>query len=297
MAQVIEVPGMGNVEFPDGMSESDIANAIDTGLAQQKQQNQDASSAADMGMAMAIPAAAAIAPAIPQAVNTATTIASPAVSGAWNAAKGLGGAYLSNPGSMAVDAAAAHLGLPPPVASAKIEPLYKGINQSYVNAKDYINKTGQFTPPSAPAAAPTAVPNEVAQAQALSKSMTPEQLVSHAQSGQSMEQLAAQQAAKPVVGGPAAQEGADFIQRMAQKFAPIAERVAPVLQKIAPIVNNPVTRFAAGPVGQFIQGATYSPSTGPQVPAAGPYRGMEINPTTRRAWTTQELAAYNNQYK
>lgn len=97
----------------------------------------------------------------------------------------------------------------------------------------------------------------------------------------------------PAVGGPAAQEGANFIQRMARQFAPMAESVAPVLQKIAPIVNNPITRFATGPVGQFIQGAAYSPSTGPQTPTSGPYRGMEINPMTHRPWTAAEIQQAN----
>lgn len=37
MSQVIEVPGLGNVEFPDDMSEKEIADAIDAQLAQQNQ--------------------------------------------------------------------------------------------------------------------------------------------------------------------------------------------------------------------------------------------------------------------
>ena len=32
---------------------------------------------------------------------------------------------------------------------------------------------------------------------------------------------------------------------------------------------------------------------GPAVPQKGPYRGMEINPMTRRPWTREELAAIN----
>jgi hypothetical protein len=39
MAQVIEVPGMGNVEFPDEMSQEDIADAIDNQLKSQSQSN------------------------------------------------------------------------------------------------------------------------------------------------------------------------------------------------------------------------------------------------------------------
>ena len=37
MSQVIEVPGLGNVEFPDNMSEKEMADAIDAQLAQQNQ--------------------------------------------------------------------------------------------------------------------------------------------------------------------------------------------------------------------------------------------------------------------
>ena len=63
MAQVIEVPGMGNVEFPDDMNESDIADAIDNHLAGQHQQAMSDASAVDVGMA-AIPAAMAASPAL-----------------------------------------------------------------------------------------------------------------------------------------------------------------------------------------------------------------------------------------
>ena len=56
----------------------------------------------------------------------------------------------------------------------------------------------------------------------------------------------------PAIGGPAAQEGSNFIERIAQKYAPIAQRVAPIL-------NNPVTRALTGPVGQAAQGMLYSP--------------------------------------
>ena len=56
----------------------------------------------------------------------------------------------------------------------------------------------------------------------------------------------------PAVGGPAAQEGSNFIERIAQKYAPVAQRIAPIL-------NNPVTRALTGPVGQVAQGMLYSP--------------------------------------
>lgn len=178
----------------------------------------DDSTAAALSMA-AIPAATAVGTSLPQGVNTATNIAGPTVSGAYNAAKNLGGAYLRNPGSLAVDVAASTVGLPPPTAAAKIEPLYKGVNQSYLNAKDYINKTGKF----APTVANTA------------ENIT--KILSSPDVNAASNQIAAQQAAgiKPApvpIGGPAAQQGATFIQRITQQFAPIASRVAPVLNAV-----------------------------------------------------------------
>lgn len=38
----------------------------------------------------------------------------------------------------------------------------------------------------------------------------------------------------------------------------------------------------------------YSPELGPQTPTTGRMRGMEINPTTRRPWTPQEIKQYEN---
>jgi hypothetical protein len=56
----------------------------------------------------------------------------------------------------------------------------------------------------------------------------------------------------PPVGGPAAQQGADFLENMATKFGALA-------QKYAPVINNPVTRTVGkigGVGGQF---ALYHP--------------------------------------
>lgn len=102
----------------------------------------------------------------------------------------------------------------------------------------------------------------------------------------------------PTVGGPAAQQGSNFIERITKQFAPVAERVAPVLKSVAnsPIINNPVTRFAASAPVMGAQLALTPSSTGPAVPSRGPMRGSEINPTTGRPWTAQELQRYHAQY-
>jgi hypothetical protein len=123
-----------------------------------------------------------------------------------------------------------------------------GIEATYTNVKDWLNKAGQFAPQTT---APTAGPvvDEVGQAAKLAQNMTPEELVAHATSGQTQTQLAAQQAAKEAqiaaTQGKSAVEGSNFIKTITQKFAPMAEAVAP-------IVNNPVTRTlgrVAGPAG------------------------------------------------
>ena len=43
---------------------------------------------------------------------------------------------------------------------------------------------------------------------------------------------------EPPIGGPAAQQGTNFIQRIAQQYGSIAQKVAPVLQKAAPMVEG-----------------------------------------------------------
>lgn len=103
------------------------------------------------------------------------------------------------------------------------------------------------------------------------------------------------------IGGPAAAEGQSFIQRIAQQYGQIAQKVAPTLQGIA---ESPVGRVAGGALrvagSAPVVGAqlmTHSAPLGPQVPAAGPQRGGEINPRTGQPWTAQDLAQYNQQYR
>jgi hypothetical protein len=73
------------------------------------------------------------------------------------------------------------------------------------------------------------------------------------------------------------QTGMDYVSKMRQIAA---EKV----------IQNAGTLAKAG-VG--IGAATYSAPLGPPVPNKGPYRGMEINPMTGRAWRPEELAQIN----
>jgi hypothetical protein len=109
---------------------------------------------------------------------------------------------------------------------------------------------------------------------------------------------AAQQAAKTAqiaaTQGPAAVEGASFVENISKKFAPMAAKVAPIL-------NNPVVqgagRVLSSPITLGAQLMAHSPSTGPAVPSTGRLRGSEINPLTNRPWTPNEIAAYEKNYQ
>jgi hypothetical protein len=87
----------------------------------------------------AVPAIAAGANAIGQGVRTAGAIAAPAFTAAGDLAK----TYMTRPGAAVVDLAAHGMGLPPPTAT---ETAYKGLGQTYQNARDFVKKTGQFAP-------------------------------------------------------------------------------------------------------------------------------------------------------
>jgi hypothetical protein len=92
------------------------------------------------------------------------------------------------------------------------------------------------------------------------------------------------------------QRGADIASKMRQFAAskvlgPAGEALGAAGKMLAPLA--PAARVLAGPIGTGAQLLLHSGSTGPQVPMQGPFRGMEINPTTGRPWTPQELAQIN----
>ena len=107
-----------------------------------------------------------------------------------------------------------------------------------------------------------------------------------------------QNAARPMppqTGGPAAQEGANFLENIAKKYAPAVSRMGTA------IMDNPIMRG----VGQVARVAGSAPVMGAQMaltpgnvgqnynfPTRGPMAGNEINPRTGRPWTPQELSQY-----
>jgi len=90
----------------------------------------------------------------------------------------------------------------------------------------------------------------------------------------------APQPAQAPVGGPAAAQGATFLERMASMASKYA----------------PAARVATG-VGAMVMPGNVGQNYGAQFPQTGPMRGMEINPATGRPWTPQELQQYSQQYR
>jgi len=173
-----------------------------------------------------VPRITSAAAATPGAVSGAyNQVAKPVMSGGWQAAKGLGGSYIKNPGGLAADVLASKMGLPPPVASQKVQPLYEGMNQSYQNVKDWMqqraNAAAQPKAPTGP------VPNEVAVGQKLAQGMTAEELASAMQRNLTPEQIAAEQQAKGV-GQPGT------FRSLAQKYGPMVGRVGGAIGKALP---------------------------------------------------------------
>jgi hypothetical protein len=67
------------------------------------------------------------------------------------------------------------------------------------------------------------------------------------------------------------------------------QRITPVAQAVAPIAR------AASGVGAALMPGNMGQNY--PFPTSGPMRGQEINPTTGRPWTAQELQQYNSQMR
>ena len=128
-----------------------------------------------------------------------------------------------NLGKLTTDLAMGALGLPPPVAAASA---LEGIKGTYSNVQDYLNKSGQFAP---------------------KPPINPIQVNPGSPVGQA------------TIGGPAAQQGSTFIQRMAQQFAPIAARVAPVLNTAGRVAGPAGLAYNAYQGAEFAQQAELGP--------------------------------------
>ena len=174
-------------------------------------------------------------PNVSGAVQTAGKIVGPAAGAVGNVAK----TYLTNPVAALTDLTMGHFGLPPPVAGTQIAP---GVQESYQQVKDYLNKSGQFAPKPAPGA-------EMANAARINQAIGPEGLAAAMKPGAQIPTTA------PAVGGPAAAEGSTFITRMAQKFAPMARAVAPVLNTAGRVAGPAGLAYNAYEGAKFAQDA------------------------------------------
>lgn len=169
------------------------------------------------------------------ALQTAGKIVGPAAGAVGNVAR----TYMTNPVAALTDVTMSHLGLPPPVASTQLAP---GINESYQQVKDWMSKSGQFAPKPAPTA-------EMANAAKINQAIGPEGLAAAMKPGAAMPTQA------PVVGGPAAAEGKNFIASITQKFAPMARAVAPVLNTAGRVAGPAGLAYNAYEGAKFAQDA------------------------------------------
>ena len=166
-------------------------------------------------------------PNVGRAVQTAGKIVKPAASAVGSTL----GTYLSNPVAAMTDITMGHFGMPPPVASTKITP---GVQESYQQVKDWLTKQGQFKPTSLTGGANPAFDTAM---------NTPHpSTVPGATTA-------------PAVGGPAAAEGSSFIERIAQKFAPVAAKVAPVLNTVGRVAGPAGLAYNAYEGAKFAQEA------------------------------------------
>lgn len=157
MSQVIEVPGVGNVEFPDDMGEHEISHAIQSRIIPQHEQQQQNTQNAESTMAAAAPAVAVptamnvaqgavtganavrnAVPVIPEAYQTAKTVAAPL----GKSIADLYGQYKNIP-KLLTDVTFGHFTGVPPTAVSSLKP---GVEDTYKNVMDYLNKRGQFEP-------------------------------------------------------------------------------------------------------------------------------------------------------
>ena len=136
MAQVIEVPGMGNVEFPDDMNESDIANAIDNQMSQQANAN---APVAKTGLAAIAPVAETTAGTGPGLTNVARGVGQAIYETGPGPAVGAVKNYFSHPvANLGIDLASHALGSPvPPMATAATLPYIKSVGEKYKQAMNY----------------------------------------------------------------------------------------------------------------------------------------------------------------
>ena len=218
--------------------------------------------------AMAPGAANAVANTVVPAAQAGYKIAQPAVSGTFNAGMNLAKTYMQNPAGLAADVAASHLGLPPPVASEQAKPMYQGIQQSYQQAKDYVNRAGQFAPQTAPQpAANAAMASQAARENAIATAVhnhlqaNPGEMADfqqHFGNPEAMAQVATQKGI-PIPGVntvnatmPATGTAENFLGRMSN----LAKQYNSIGKVAGGILNNPATRFL-GSIGGMA--ATYSP--------------------------------------
>lgn len=217
------------------------------------------------GVSAGAPAAGANIPAAGTA-NPNASVGQQAIA-AGQTAINMGNEFLGSPIGHALEAYGGYKGL------GKLLDRYKGVPTGAPATNAVAAAPKQpfgFTPPTTPTASAGAVPSAAPSVGAA----TP---------------------AQPPIGGPAAQQGSTFVQRLSQQFGQMRQAVAPVVEQAAARAL-PLARGATA-IGATIMPGNVGQNYGAHFPQTGPMRGSEINPRTGRPWTTQELAAYSAQYR
>ena len=158
--------------------------------------------------------------------------------------------YASKPGLAVADlVAGSMLGAPP---KATVEGA-QALGETYKNVRDYLSKTGKVVPPAGAPAAPAAqagvVADELANAAKISRAIGPEGLAAGMKAGGAFPPAA------PPIGGPAAQQGAKFIESITAKFASMAQAVAPVLNTVGRVAGPLGTAYNVYEAGKFAHDA------------------------------------------
>ena len=153
MSQVIEVPGIGNVEFPDSMSESEIKTAIESQL-QEQNQPKPTVGATQAAVQTALPAAygsqIAAGPTgyvMPEAGynwGAVKQVLNPLVQGV----KNLPSVYATPGGGINAKAladlyASLHFGIPAPVIGT-VQTAYKAVPEMYQAGKESLNEASRL---------------------------------------------------------------------------------------------------------------------------------------------------------
>lgn len=143
MAKIVEVPGMGNVEFPDNMNDEDIGNAIKSSMASKQGPVQPEDNTARTAFELASPAITKFAFNQPTGLTDVARGVGSAVMESGPEAMAAMKNYFSHPiANFGVDLASHVIGVPPVMAGKAALPVIGSIYDKYKSA---MNNLGELS--------------------------------------------------------------------------------------------------------------------------------------------------------